>query len=333
MKPIYDAWLIQIEITNACINRCAHCTRAVRHFKTPYFADLDFIEQALQSLKGWKRGVGCMGGEPTLHPDFPAICALYRKYFPRRQCGLFTSGGKKYQEYLPLIKETFGILHYHNHRTPSHHHPIMVASEEIVPDPKLRKRLIKECWLQRKWSPAISKKGCFFCEVAAMFDLLFDGPGGYPIGPNWWKRDEHDFNDQIERYCRLCSVAIPMASLPDDSPYDCVSNGNLERLRTAGSPLALKNELEVITEPVTREKIKETNRERKVKDPSRYARRDDTNYFCDSHFSAQVWAKNIKHEFYHFLRTGDLYNFYLALKPMSFPRQFTGKNIFRLFHK
>jgi hypothetical protein len=198
MKPIYDAWLIQIEITNACINRCAHCTRAVRHFRTPYFDTIDFVEQSLQSMKGWKRGVGCMGGEPTLHPDFPDICSLYRKYFPRRQCALFTSGGKRYQEYLPLIKENFGILHFHNHQTPSSHHPIMVASEEIVPDPDLRNRLIKECWLQRKWSPAISKKGCFFCEVAAMFDLLFDGPGGYPIQPDWWKKAERNFRDQIE---------------------------------------------------------------------------------------------------------------------------------------
>jgi len=44
MKPIYDAWLIQIEITNACGKKCAYCTRAVPHFKNPYFAEMTFIE-------------------------------------------------------------------------------------------------------------------------------------------------------------------------------------------------------------------------------------------------------------------------------------------------
>jgi hypothetical protein len=230
---------------------------------------------------------------------------------------------------LPLIQETFGILHYHNHQTPSLHHPVMVASEDIVPDPELRHQLIKECWLQRKWSPAISKRGCFFCEVAAMFDLLFDGPGGYPIDADWWKKDEHDFRDQVERYCRLCSVALPIASLPDNAPYDYVSSKNSERLLAAGSPLARKNSLRIITEPVTRENLKEVPRAREAIDPSKYARRDASNYFCLSHFSAQVWAKNIKHEVLHLLRTGDFHEFCLALKPLSFPRQFTGGNLFR----
>lgn len=99
MEPIYKAWLIQIEITNACTLSCAHCTRAVGHFNKPYFADLEFIEKALQSLKGWERGIGRMGGEATIHPKFPGICELYQQYFPRKQCGLFTSGGKKYEQY------------------------------------------------------------------------------------------------------------------------------------------------------------------------------------------------------------------------------------------
>lgn len=319
VKPIFDAWLIQIEITNACINRCAHCTRAVRHVRVPYFADLDFVEQALQSLAGWKRGVGCMGGEPTLHPDFPRICALYRTYFPRRQCGLFTSGGPRFESYRKLIDETFGIVHYHNHKTPSFHQPIMAAAEEIVPNPALRRALTSECWLQRKWSPAISKKGCFFCEVAATFDLLFDDPGGYPIVPGWWKKNERDFNDQVERYCGRCSVPVPMESFPDNIPHDYVSAQNARRLCDAGSPLASDDRLKIVVGPVTPESIREVKKRRKFRDPARYARRDQTNYYCRSHFAAQIWAKNIKHELFHFLKTGDWRELYQALRPHSFP--------------
>jgi len=49
MKPIYDSWLIQIEITNACNIGCANCTRCVGHHRKIYFMDLDFIEKAIDS--------------------------------------------------------------------------------------------------------------------------------------------------------------------------------------------------------------------------------------------------------------------------------------------
>jgi 2-iminoacetate synthase ThiH len=63
--PIYAAWLIQIEITNYCRFKCAHCTRATRHFSKHYFVSLDFVEKALRSLEGWQKGVGCMGRRPS----------------------------------------------------------------------------------------------------------------------------------------------------------------------------------------------------------------------------------------------------------------------------
>lgn len=79
MKPIYDAWLIQIEVTNACNIGCANCTRFVGHHKKPYFMDLDFVEKAVDSLQDFKGGIGIMGGEPTLHPQFEEICRLLQR--------------------------------------------------------------------------------------------------------------------------------------------------------------------------------------------------------------------------------------------------------------
>ena len=209
MKPIYKAWLIQIEITNACHLSCAHCTRAVSHVKKPYFADLAFVEKALLSLQGWTRGVGCIGGEPTLHPDFPAICKLFRKYFPKRQCGLFTAGGKRYEEHKELIDETFGIINFNDHEMGGVHQPMMIASKDVIKDDKLRDELIDKCWLQTVWSPSITPKGAFFCEVAATFDMLFNGPGGYPIEPGWWKRTVPEFRDQRDRYCTCLQHSNP----------------------------------------------------------------------------------------------------------------------------
>jgi hypothetical protein len=269
MKHIYQAWLIQIEITNACINKCAHCTHGVAHFKKPYFADLPFIEKALISLQKWPRAVGCIGGEPTLHPDFIDICKLYQKHIKRNNCALFTSGGNKYLEYKNIIEQTFGILSYNDHSVVGKHQPLLVASHDIIPNDKLRNKIIDKCWLQLVWSPCITYKGCFFCEAAGTIDMLFNGPGGYPIETCWWKRKVNDFQDQRERYCPQCGIAIPMEKLPNNLPYEYVSISNFNNLNKIGSPLAHGGNLKIIDKTLTTEDIK------KIKKLNTYNSRPD----------------------------------------------------------
>ena len=106
MKPIYDAWLIQIEVTNACNIGCANCTRLVGHHRKTYFMDLDFIEKAIDSLKGFKGGIGIMGGEPTLHPQFEEICKLLQRKRVTHKCALWTSG-YKWDEYKKIMYSGF----------------------------------------------------------------------------------------------------------------------------------------------------------------------------------------------------------------------------------
>jgi len=40
-------------------------------------------------------------------------------------------------------------------------------------------------------------------------DLLFDGPGGYPLEKGWWNKTPQDFQDQVGRYCYQCGAALP----------------------------------------------------------------------------------------------------------------------------
>lgn len=237
MIPLYKTWLIQIEITNACTFKCANCTRFVGHHKKPYFMDLAAVEKAIDSLEGFGGGIGIMGGEPTLHPDFLQICELLRKKVPPGKCGIWTSG-YKWDEYRDVIKKTFKFaVSFNDHSDPGQkHQPVFVAIDDVIRDKKLMWDLIDHCWVQEIWSPSINPKGAFFCEVAAALDLFLDGPGGYPVEKGWWIRDPKHFRDQIERYCPRCGAALPMEYSSNREAGDLISPGNLELFRKHGSP-------------------------------------------------------------------------------------------------
>ncbi len=63
------------------------------------------------------------------------------------------------------------------------------------------------CWVQNKWSASITPKGCFFVKLQGALDMLFDGPGGWLIEKDWWKRKPEDFGDQLH-WCELCGIAL-----------------------------------------------------------------------------------------------------------------------------
>jgi len=220
MKPINEAWLMQIDVTNVCGRGCIYCSRYDRHIRLDqrYFMELDYFEQALQSLKDWPSKIGIIGGEPVYHPHFKELCFLVRDYFPpggKTSVMLWTSGGPLFEKYKPLIKKSFkrmGSINEHNleQQKLQQHQPTTIAIGEAVNPGKYRDNLINNCWVQKKWCPSITNKGGFFCEVAGAMDIILDGPGGYNIEPGWWKKIPEQFQDQVDRYCLKCSMAIPM---------------------------------------------------------------------------------------------------------------------------
>ncbi len=256
MKPIDKAWLIQIEITNCCVHECANCTRFVGQHQKPFFMDLATVEKAIDSLEGYAGGIGIMGGEPTVHPKFREICELLQKKVPMHRCGLWTSG-HRWDEYKDLIKQTFKLgIYYNDHTEPNQRHqPVLVAIDEVVQDKKLMWELINKCWVQEQWSPSITPKGGFFCEVAAAIDAVFDGPGGYPLEKGWWRKDPKDYQDQVKRCCVRCGGALPLDRPLITEPNDTVTPKNLEALLALKAPKALNGRVTVFNKQLTREEL------------------------------------------------------------------------------
>lgn len=267
MRPIADNSVIQVDIAHGvCHLSCANCTRAIGHHRKPQFMSLDMIRTAIESLEGFEGQIGVMGGEPCLHPKFPEVLAIWREMVPRRKRALWTSGWK-WKEYRDDIFATFDedLIHYNDHRqTTGRHQPLMIAIEEVVDDPELRKILIDNCPYQARWSASITPLGAYFCEIAGAAGAIFNIPG-YPIEKGWWRKTPEDFKDQVDTFCGKCSGALPLPSYSDgrggrDGPtIDMVSPGNLERLKAVGSPKIARGHYKIWDKKLTKEDIDTEN--------------------------------------------------------------------------
>ncbi|MBI5241662.1 MAG: hypothetical protein HY926_14410 [Elusimicrobia bacterium] len=275
MRSPAEMTVIQIDITNVCARRCAHCTRFCGHHARPAMMDFETFKKAVDSLRDFPGIVGITGGEPTLHPRFEEFVRYYRSvigsdpdssgsYPPQSDFmgyliaermdilrhnhrGLFTSLGEKYYEHLELIQDTFGVQIVNDHSHPSRHSALLLTRAELgIPDAEWL-RLRDDCWVQKYWSASVTPKGAFFCEVAGALDALSGGSGGWPIEPDWWTRTPADFVEQL-KWCELCGAALPTPLRDANDEVDEVSplwRKKLDELRSPKARAGLVRELDV----------------------------------------------------------------------------------------
>jgi len=241
MRSLLNMDTIQIEITNACVNQCSNCTRLVGHSKTPFFMDLEFFKKAVDSLIDFPKMVGMMGGEPLLHPQFEEMALYLHSKIPPERCGLWSTLPKGRERFAPVIAKVFGNVLLNDHSLDDiYHTPVLVSGDECLADKFQMWYLIDHCWIQNCWSASITPKGGFFCEIAAALDMTFQGPGGWPIEPGWWKKTPKDFVNQMERYCVHCGAPYPLKGRLDSDEKDDITPRNLEILKKLGSPKVTK---------------------------------------------------------------------------------------------
>lgn len=271
MKSPRHMRIIEIDITNACDKRCSNCTRLCGHQAKPFFMDFDTFKRAVDSLDGYQGIRSIMGGEPTLHPEFERFIRYLGSKFPERKNpfvypqkdfirqvhrveldnfemindgmeridivgpGMFSNMGASYKKHYEIITDILPFQGLNDHLNPIYHQTALITRKELgIPDDEWV-TIRDNCWLQNEWSAGITPKGCFFCEVAGVLDMLLDGPGGWPIEPGWWKRTPAEFGDQL-RWCELCGFALQTFTRDSAEEVDDMSPEWYERLKAIKSP-------------------------------------------------------------------------------------------------
>lgn len=262
-----QSWCIQIACTNVCPRACSNCTRLLSHTAHKWYMTTECFEQAVVALKEFPtqsepdslgrtdlgKVIGLFGGEPLVHPEFDSLCEIMREHIRRDSRGLWT--GVPFGAKEKMIRDTFRYINHNLHRTerPSYHQSALVAIEDVIEDRGEMWRLIDQCWLQQMWSPAITPRGFYFCEVASSLAEVMNGPDGLPVDVDCWRRPLEDFRYQIEWCCPKCSFALydrnkgklAVAGLNhrrDSETLDDVSQSNLGRLKVCGSPRIKRGE-------------------------------------------------------------------------------------------
>lgn len=231
MRALGDMDTIQIELTNACRMSCSNCTRFCGHMK-PWFLSEEDFKQAVDSMVGYPKMTGFMGGEPLLHPRFEEFCEYAVEKLSYDHLGLWTSLPKGFEHYASIICKTFKHIFINDHsRNDVFHGPVLVASEEVFQDRNELFFVADHCWLQNAWSASINPEGAFFCEIAAAMSILFDGGKGWSVEPGWWWRTPKDYKEQIEEYCPKCGCCVPLKRRASIEEIDDISPGNFERIK------------------------------------------------------------------------------------------------------
>lgn len=241
MKRLIDNDTIQIEITSYCRNRCANCTRFVGLVK-PYIMSFNAFKTAVDSLIDFPHMIGMMGGEPLLHPEFSKFCDYALSKINRERLGLWTSLPAGFEYYREVICRTFGNIFINDHSLADiHHHPFLIASQDIITDRYDLFNQADKCYFQDAWSPSINPRGAYFCEIAASLAMLYPNlSNGWSIDSNWWKRSPKDYKKQIEEFCPLCGGCLYLPRRPsiNDAIYD-VSKTHLKIVKDEEANYAL----------------------------------------------------------------------------------------------
>lgn len=228
MKDVKFSRTIQIDITNKCEKSCSNCTHLVRHVKTWEMNYSDF-KKAVDSLVDFPGMIGIIGGNPTLHSQFVRFTKYLVLRVPQKdRRGLWTSGGPSYKINKDFIYRSYGFINYNDHNKASYHQPILINPRDVIRDKAARNNYIDKCWLAEKWSPSITPKGCYRCEVMGSFDMLLNKNLGIPIKKNWWKMPLINFSKQVDNFCINCSIPIPLRSRFDYEGIDDISKTNLK---------------------------------------------------------------------------------------------------------
>lgn len=198
--------LIEIDITYVCNLKCnscnRSCTQAPESISMTLQTVVNFVDESIGKKANWSR-IRVLGGEPTLHPQFPLIINELLRYKKNNiDCiiEVVTNGyGRKVQEVLRMIPDSISI---DNSYKISGKQPAFIPFNMAPIDD--RKFVFSDyrngCSIIRDCGIGLTPTGYYPCAIAGGIDRIT----GQSSGRTKLPEDGDDMRDLLDRACRLC---------------------------------------------------------------------------------------------------------------------------------
>lgn len=253
MRSPYQMKIICIDITNKCDLACSNCTRLLENQHGHWEMTPANFRRAVRSLADYPGIVAVIGGNPTMHRDFPELCRIFVAERPNKALrGLWTNNAFKHAE---LAEETFGVFNLNPHGVArgiqslarlkalgwyheghSHHAPLLTAGRDLFEEKEMWARIAR-CDINHEWSASIVQNNgelrAYFCEVAASFDLARRQDHGIDPVPGWWRKHISAFDGQVAHFCPGCGVPAKLRGHMDHEETDTYTASNADLARAS----------------------------------------------------------------------------------------------------
>lgn len=197
---------VEMDLTYRCNLRCANCNRSCTQAPSNLDLPLERIQAFLDESRargiGWQR-IRLLGGEPTLHPDLPAILetlqAYRRDHRPNLRIVLCTNGhGPRVARVLAHLPA--GIVVKSTAKGPRQRlfRPFNLAPMDLRryrwADFSSGCRILEDCGI------GLTPLGIYPCAVAGGIDRIF----GFGLGRPALPADHDEMPAERAVFCRLC---------------------------------------------------------------------------------------------------------------------------------
>lgn len=197
---------VEIDITYRCNMHCANCNRSCT--QAPAAIDMPvaqleaFLKASTAAGVCWER-IRLLGGEPTLHPDLPAILGLLEDYRTRRnpqlRLVLCTNGsGSRVRQALSALPSAVVVKNTYKTARSRLFRPFNRAPCDLrrygLADFSCGCRILEDCGL------GLTPQGYYPCAIAGGIDRVF----GFGLGHKSLPSNDDEMTDLLERFCPLC---------------------------------------------------------------------------------------------------------------------------------
>lgn len=198
--------LIEIDITYLCNLHCLNCNRSVTQAPDSMHMAIAtvsrFVDESLAAGKRWRR-IRVLGGEPTLHPDFPAVISQLLRYKaaqPDVLVEVVTNGhGARVERALAELPQ--GVLVDNSRKEGPIQPTFGPFNLAPVDDSAYAGRdWSNGCHVMEECGMGLTPMGYYPCAVAGGIDRIIDEGLGRPGLPS----DSDDMLAEADRLCRLC---------------------------------------------------------------------------------------------------------------------------------